>query len=280
MNFLDQVTVLILTLDEAPNIGRTLEALRDFSEIVVLDSGSRDDTLRIVAGHPNARLAQRSFDSHANQWNHGLFRCGIERPFVLTLDADHVLPRGLVEEIARLAPPAAICGFRARFHYCVFGERLSAALYPPSVVLFRRERCHYIQAGHTQRLVVDGEIGELAARIDHDDRKPLARWFASQQKYAALEARHLLATPRDRLRRSDRIRRMAWPSPWLVVVYTLVVKRCALDGWRGWYYALQRMLAETLIALEIIERRRREETGVAADGRPRVGAAQAMRKSR
>jgi len=30
-----------------------------------------------------------------------------------------------------------------------------------------------------------------------------------------------------------------------------------LDGWPGWYYALQRLCAETLIALEIIERRLR-----------------------
>lgn len=280
MNFLDEVTVLILTLDEAPNIGRTLDALRDFSDIVVLDSGSGDDTLRIVAGFPNARLASRPFDSHANQWNHGLFRCGIERPFVLALDADHVLSRALVEEIARLSPPAAVCGYRARFHYCVFGERLSAALYPPNIVLFRRERCHFIQSGHTQRLVIDGAIAELADRIDHDDRKPLGRWFASQQKYAALEARHLLGSPRDGLRVSDRVRLLAWPSPWLVLVYTLIVKRCALDGWRGWFYALQRMAAEILIALEIIERRWRAETGVAVDGGLRIDATQGTRRSR
>jgi len=35
-----------------------------------------------------------------------------------------------------------------------------------------------------------------------------------------------------------------------------------LDGWPGWYYALQRLCAETLIALEILDRRLRgSETG-------------------
>jgi glycosyltransferase involved in cell wall biosynthesis len=279
MSFLDHVAVLVLTLDEAPNIGRALEALRDFPEVVVLDSGSRDDTLRIVAAFPNARIAQRSFDTHANQWNFGLFRCGIERPFVLALDADHIVPRALVDEIARLSPSSATCGFRARFRYCVFGEALSGALYPPSIVLFRRERGHFIQSGHTQRLVIDGAVVELAGVIDHDDRKPLARWFGSQQKYAALEARHLLGTPRDRLRLSDRVRRLGWLSPWLVGAYTLVVKRCALDGWRGWFYVLQRVLAETLIALEIIDRRRRAEAAVVAQDRRGVGVTPA-KKSR
>jgi hypothetical protein len=37
----------------------------------------------------------------------------------------------------------------------------------------------------------------------------------------------------------------------------LFIKGCLLDGWHGWYYALQRLLAETLIALEILDRRLR-----------------------
>ena len=37
--------------------------------------------------------------------------------------------------------------------------------------------------------------------------------------------------------------------------YTLLIKKCLLDGWPGWLYALQRTYAEFLIALEIIDRR-------------------------
>ena len=43
----------------------------------------------------------------------------------------------------------------------------------------------------------------------------------------------------------------------VVLFYTLFVKLCLLDGWPGWYYALQRVTAEILIALEIIDRRLR-----------------------
>jgi hypothetical protein len=35
----------------------------------------------------------------------------------------------------------------------------------------------------------------------------------------------------------------------------LIVKGCLLDGWPGWFYALQRLLAETMIALAVLERR-------------------------
>jgi glycosyltransferase involved in cell wall biosynthesis len=258
MSFVDQVSVLILTYNEAPNIGRTLDALTAFPEVVVLDSGSTDETLQIVARYPNARAVTRSFDSHATQWNHGLRACGLARPWVLALDADYVLPRMLVDEIAALEPPESVSGYRVGFRYCVFGRALSGTLYPPTVALYRREKTRYVQHGHTQRAIVDGKIGELRGRIDHDDRKPLSRWLVSQQKYAKLEADHLLGTPRSELRRSDRIRLLGWPAPILIFFFTLLVKRCVLDGGLGWLYVLQRTLAESLIAIEIVDRRWRD----------------------
>jgi glycosyltransferase involved in cell wall biosynthesis len=255
LNFVDEIVVLILTFNEAANIGRTLHALRAFPEIVVLDSGSSDETAKIVGKHSNSRLVQRAFDTHANQWNYGLTGCGLARPWVLALDADYLLPESLVEELARLTPRAGVAGYRTRFRYCVMGRPLSATLYPPVVTLFRRQQAHFIQVGHTQRVVIEGMVAELRGRIDHDDRKSLSRWFSSQKNYAVLEAQHLLAMPRSGLPWSDRIRKMAWPAPLLVFVYTLVVKRCVFDGWAGWFYVMQRTLAEILIALELAERR-------------------------
>jgi glycosyltransferase involved in cell wall biosynthesis len=260
MSFLDQVSVLILTYNEVANIGRTLEALQRFPEIVVLDSGSTDPTAEIVARFPNTRLVVRAFDTHAAQWSYGLTQCGLSRDWVLALDADYILSPELVEEMARLAPDQVTGGYRARFRYCVAGRPLRGTLYPPVVVLYRREGARYIQTGHTQRVLVRGALGELRGLIDHDDRKPLSRWFSSQQRYAALEAQHLLAMPRAKLRPADRIRRMAWPAPFLVFFYTLIVKRCILDGWPGWLYVLQRTLAEIMIAIELVEARVRGQT--------------------
>ena len=91
--------------------------------------------------------------------------------------------------------------------------------------------------------------------IYHDDRKPLSRWFASQQGYARLEADYLLKADAGTLSASDRLRRMAWPAPIVMFFYVLVIKGCLLDGWPGWFYALQRVLAECMIALELIDRR-------------------------
>lgn len=255
MSFLDQIGVLILTYNEAPNIGRTLNALRAFREIVVLDSGSTDATPEIVAGFTNARLVTHPFDGHAVQWNYGLRQCGLTRPWVLALDADYVLPSVLVEEISRLTPSDQASAFRASFRYCINGRPLSGALYTPVAVLFRRDRARYVQSGHTQRLVVDGAIVGLKRRIDHDDRKPLSRWLQLQQRYARLEVQHLLSIPRGQLRLTDRVRLTGWAAPIFVFFYTLLWKRSLLDGWSGWLYVLQRTLAETIITLEIVDQR-------------------------
>ena len=50
---------------------------------------------------------------------------------------------------------------------------------------------------------------------------------------------------------------MGWPAPFLTFFYALLVKGCLLDGWPGWYFSLQRVLAEVIIALELIDRRLR-----------------------
>ena len=53
---------------------------------------------------------------------------------------------------------------------------------------------------------------------------------------------------------------MGWPSLIVVLLYTLFAKGCIRDGWAGWYYVLQRLAAETLIALEVVDRRVRRDT--------------------
>jgi glycosyltransferase involved in cell wall biosynthesis len=259
MSFLQQVSVLILTYNEAPNIRRTLDALAAFPEIVVLDSGSTDETRDIAARYPNTRVVTRVFDTHAAQWTYGLTACGLSREWVLALDADYLLPKEIVDEIAHLAPASTVGGYRTSFRYCIHGRPLTGTLYPPVVILYRRNWAQYVQQGHTQRAVVSGDIGRLRSRVDHDDRKPLSHWLVAQQNYAKLEAEYLLGKPRNNLQRKDRLRRMAWPSPILVFLYTLIGKGCILDGWAGWYYVMQRTIAEIMLTLEILDRRLRRK---------------------
>ena len=252
---LQDITPLVLTFNEAPNLERTLKRLQWATEIVVLDSGSTDATQQIATSFPNVRLETRAFDDHTTQWNHGVTL--VATAWVLALDADYVLGTGFEEELSGL--PGDADAYDAAFRYLVFGKALRASLYPPRAVLFQKSRCTYVEDGHTQALHVPGMLGHLQTRIDHDDRKPLTRWLSSQDKYALLEAQKLSATDPTKLRLQDKLRLTMWMAIPASLIYTLLIKGTLWDGWRGWHYALQRLLAEMLLALRLIEKRLKDD---------------------
>jgi glycosyltransferase involved in cell wall biosynthesis len=242
------ITPVVLTWNEAPNIERTLSRLGWAQRVLVVDSGSDDGTQERARRFANVVLVERAFDSHATQWELGIRHPEVVTDWVLALDADYVLGEELVAELGSLDLGSGPRGYRARFRYCIEGEPLRASLYPPVVVLFDRRAARYEQVGHTQRLKVRGEVGLLRGRIDHDDRKPYARFVETQRRYAALEAARLTATPWRILSWSGRVRRLRFVTPLAVPLWLLVVRGLLLDGRRGLAYVRQRWLAEASIA--------------------------------
>src|ERR1700674_1068071 len=248
---LDEITPLILTLDEAPNIARCLASLQWAKSVLIVDSFSRDDTEQVAhACHPNVEIRQRRFDTHAAQWNFGLDQ--IVTPWVLALDADYELSPEIIQELERMSPDDEISGYEAGFTYRIFGKPLRATLYPARTVLFRKERARYVDEGHTQILRVMGKVLRLSGRIYHDDRKPLRRWIRSQDSYSIIEARYLISQPNDRLDRQDRLRKRIFFAPIVMFLYLLFGRGLILEGWRGWYYVCQRTIAELLLSLRLL----------------------------
>lgn len=252
MSFLESVTPVVLTWNEEPNVRRVLGKLSWAEQVVVVDSGSTDLTLSILAEHGNVRVHCRRFQSHAEQWNYALTGTDISTEWVLCLDADYVLSDALVQELRSLTPAMEIAGYEASFVYVVQGHALRGSLYPARVVLFRRTQGLFIQDGHTQRLRLHGMIARLNAKIVHDDRKPLGRWLSSQTAYAALESSRIAGTPLRERRLKDRLR-VAGLSPCVAFAAALVWKRALLDGRPGIRYALERAIAEALIVLKVWE---------------------------
>jgi glycosyltransferase involved in cell wall biosynthesis len=254
---LAHITPVILTFNEAPNLRRCLERLNWAACVLVIDSGSTDETCDIARTFTNVRVLTRPFDDHTTQWNFGVDNTG--SPWVLAMDADYVLETGFEKELAALSPAAETAAFYAAIRYLIHGKPLRASLYPPRAVLFRKDRCRYERDGHTQLLRINGGHEHLKTRIGHDDRKPLSRWFASQDKYARLEAEKLMSMPSSSLRLQDRIRRTMVLGPVFVFLYTLLARGMVLDGWRGWYYTFQRTTAEIMLSLHLLERRIKEQ---------------------
>jgi glycosyltransferase involved in cell wall biosynthesis len=245
------ITALLLTFNERENIGRTLETLRWIEQVVIVDSYSTDETVAIArVAHANVTIVQRAFDTHAAQWNFGVDQ--VETKWVLALDADYVVTRELAAEIRDLEVKDDAVGYSARFHYCIYGTRLRGSLYPARTVLFRKNSGRYVDDGHTQVWRPNGLILPLNGYIDHDDRKPIARWINSQVKYSRLEARHLLATTPETLTLQDRLRLRIYFAAAVTVLYLIFRRGLILDGWRGWFYIAQRAIAELLLSISLL----------------------------
>lgn len=248
----NHVTPLIITFNEIDNIARTIEALKWAKRIVVVDSGSTDGTLEFLALDSRISVYSRTFTTFAEQCNFGLSH--IETEWVLSLDADYVLSDPLVEELSILQMDKAIAGYRTRFVYKIFGQQLRGSLYPPRIVLYQASKGRYVDQGHGHALKLDGDIADLRNVTFHDDRKPLRRWLDSQMKYARSEAAYLREADRKNLKPQDKLRLWLWPAPFLVAIYTLLIKGAVFDGVPGWHYTLQRLLAEILLSLELTDR--------------------------
>jgi glycosyltransferase involved in cell wall biosynthesis len=251
---LHNITPVLLTYNEAPNVQRTLPRLTWAKDIVVVDSGSTDDTLTILLKFPQVRLFRRAFDTHGNQWRYAVRETAIATDWILRLDADYVLSDELISELAALDPDEAVSAYRIGFDYAIFSRRLRSSLYPPNMILLRRGHFDVRDKGHTEAWSVDGPIADLHGRVIHDDWKSTEHWVNSQIRYMKRE----LEESRARGTNFRAWLRLTPPlMPLGVFFYCLFGKGLIANGKAGLFYALQRSVAEAILSLMVLEQQLR-----------------------
>jgi glycosyltransferase involved in cell wall biosynthesis len=96
------LSIILLTYNEEANIRRCLESIKDLTDdIVIVDSFSTDRTLKICEEY-GCRIVQNPFVNHAVQFNWALDNVPLERPWILRLDCDEILPLKLKQELTGL----------------------------------------------------------------------------------------------------------------------------------------------------------------------------------
>ena len=108
---LSEISVIITTFNEEPNIEVCLDRLDGFGEIVIVDSFSGDGTLDIARRYP-AVVYVRPYESAARQKNWALQR--VRHRWVLILDADEVMTDELRREIESFDESNGVHGFWIR----------------------------------------------------------------------------------------------------------------------------------------------------------------------
>jgi glycosyltransferase involved in cell wall biosynthesis len=256
---LNQITPVLLTYNEEENIGRTLSRLRWANDIVVVDSGSTDGTLEILATFPNLRVFKRRFDTHAKQWRYAVEETQVATDWILRLDADYQVSDALVSEFAQLDPNAPVNAYQIRFDYAIFSHKLFSSLYPANIILLRKGNFSVWDRGHTEVWHVKGAIATLSGRVIHDDWKPTGRWLIGQTHYMQRELERL---PVDGAGLVRWLRLRPPLMPIVTFIYCLFGKGLIFSGRPGIFYALQRMVAEAILSLMVLEAKLRNRSHI------------------
>ena len=185
-----KISVAIITKDEGKRLADALRSVEWADEVVVVDSGSSDNTLDVAKGFTD-KVYARQFDDFSSQKNFAASKCSNE--WVFSLDADEVVSEGLRDMILSAAAyPGEYSAFSVRRVNRLFGKVLShsaGADYP--VRLFIKDKASFRQPIH-EYLKVDGKTGRLEGELMHNSTQSIRSEYEKTDMYTDMEARWML----------------------------------------------------------------------------------------
>jgi glycosyltransferase involved in cell wall biosynthesis len=248
------VTVAVLTRDEEANIARCLRSAAWAEQVVVVDSGSADETVPI-ARSLGADVVEQAWLGFSGQREFALRVPEIRHDWVYFVDADEWVSPQLAAEIATQLRSPQCAAFSQRLRLVFMNTWIRHCGWHSGswvVRLVDRRHTKYDASPVGERASVDGPIGRLANDIVDEDRKGLARWLHKHVRYAELqlEKRGRPVPLRERIRRfrcrdqaSTRplahiiLKDLIFPSvparPVVVFIYMYVLRLGLLDGRAG-----------------------------------------------
>lgn len=275
------VTVVVPVKNEARNLPRCLERLTRFQTVVIVDSGSTDETVEIAHTH-GAEVVQFEWDgTFPKKRNWYLDNHTPDTKWVLFLDADEFISDAFCDEIEAVVTEDAHVGCWLTFHNWFMGRFLrhgdpfsKLAFFKHAAGRYERideDRWSHLDMEVHEHPVLEGSIGTIESPIDHDDRRGLDSYLAKHNDYSAWEAKRYLALgPRGsaawqaltRRQRSKYARIEKWWFPLAYFILSYVVKRGFLDGRAGLALARLKMQYYGHIRLKIREYRHQSSSSI------------------
>lgn len=185
---MSDISVMILTKDSEQTIKNTLESLREFKEVIVLDTGSKDQTRDIVSTFPNAKWYEHPFSGFGIMRN--IATSYVTSPWILSLDSDEVLPPETSQLIlSKDLQPSKVYSFP--FHnyfndqwikWCGWYPDRHIRLYPKEKAGFSSDFVH-------EKVLYEGlEEEKLEVPIEHYSYRTIGDFLEKMHKYSTLFA--------------------------------------------------------------------------------------------
>lgn len=256
------ISVLVTTKNEEDNIARCLSALEAFAQIIVIDSHS-DDRTRDISQTFGAETILYQWDGRypkKRQWC--LDTLDIRHDWVFWVDADEAVTEACIAEIRALfQAQRSEAGFFVKGQYVWEGTVLRHGLCNNKLALINRKKIAFPVVddldidgmgeieGHYQpvrKAGFEGDvIGQVTVPLLHYAYEDDAGWGARHERYAHWEAEMTKRDlwPEDPVLWRQIVKRHLRASvlrPYVVFLYSYIVKMGFLDGVKGARFALSR----------------------------------------
>lgn len=186
-----KLSVTLIARDESANIAAALESVRWADEIVVVDSGSTDDTVAIASRYTD-RVIVRDWPGYAAQKNTAATLASHD--WILSIDADERVTGSLATEIRSvLATEPTAAAFRLPRVTWHLGRWIRTTDWYPDyqIRLYHRQRARWAGAHVHESVQVDGPVGTLTHDLQHYAYRDIADHLETIDRYTTLAAQQM-----------------------------------------------------------------------------------------
>jgi glycosyltransferase involved in cell wall biosynthesis len=230
------ISVTIITLNEEKNIARAIQSVRWADDIVVVDSGSTDQTIQI-AQKLGARTFHQEWRGYGQQKNYAQDQAQYD--WVLNLDADEEVSPELTEELQNLIPDllkgsSEIRGFYLPRKTFYLGKWiLHGGWYPNYLIRFgNRQFCRWSEPKVHESWKVTGETQKLVHPLLHYSFENIESQIKTNLRYS-LEGHEEM---KKKGQKKSLIKLLLKPPG--KFIETFFIKRGFLDGWPGFIISI------------------------------------------
>lgn len=217
----------MITKNEARNIEACLRSVHFADQIVVLDSGSTDQTVELARQLGAEVTVNCDWEGFGIQKNRALALANAD--WVLSIDADERLSAELQSDIQKILenPVADAYRFPRLSSYC--GQYMRHSGWYPDLVtrLFRRGAARFSDDTIHEKLVVKGKTGQLRGQLLHESFPDFETVLDKIDRYSTAGAKSLLGKGR-----SSSFPKALGHGLW-AFVRTYFLQMGFLDGWMG-----------------------------------------------
>jgi glycosyltransferase involved in cell wall biosynthesis len=256
------LSVIIITKNEAEHIERCLSSVSWADEIIVLDSGSTDNTVELCEVYTD-KVFVTDWPGFGVQKQRALAKA--QGDWVLSIDADEIVTPELKQEITLAVHQERYSGYEIPRLSSYCGRQMRHGGWWPDHVLrlFRRECGQFTDSAVHERIVVQGEIGQLKTPLLHDAFVNLDEVLHKVNSYSTLGAK-MLYQRGVRSSFSKAVLKGFW-----AFIRTYWLKSAFLDGRQGLMLSISNAEGTYYKYLKLLEMQSRESTTASEKGSAR-----------